>query len=181
MLDRVRQDVCKVRGFYNVHWYCLFDDSKFDALPAAWPAKYSALVPGDRGGGGMRNKALDIIQGGYVYFLDDDNKLNDSMTNDLPNVMDDMESGVVYSQLLGDGQQRLIADRNCVRYGNIDAGQYVLSRDAIGDIRQRSGEYASDFYFIDEVIKNLEVKFWPRLLFKPDIHTYYNYYTTGGK
>lgn len=120
------------------------------------------------GGQKLKNDALDIIQDGWVYLLDDDTILSAEIIRlvcEYDN--DETIDGVIVQQENPDGTIR-ITDPNNVRWGFIDTGQALLRRSAIGNERIPE-EYIGDGLFYEKLIPNLNIKY------EPIVGAYYNY------
>lgn len=107
---------------------------------------YLAKVDGSTSGNGQRNKALDMINAGYVLFLDDDTILHKDLWDAVRYATEDI---VCWQQSLKDGSHRL--DAGDFRVCHIDSGSFMVKRSVIGDIRWDLGRYDADGYFAEKV------------------------------
>ena len=114
---------------YTPHWVVVFDAPEIGDVPPAggwhiWPMAHHA--PGSWGHA-QANRALDLIGGGFVWILDDDNLPHPDL------LARQYEPGTV--TLIG---QQVTADYVRIpepACGKVDKAQVVADRAAIGDIR----------------------------------------------
>lgn len=159
-LFAVRRTLDPLKRHHEVRWYAL-------GHVRAIGAYYTEITPvTDCSGAIQKNRALQVIDSGAVWFLDDDNGAH----KDFAIALKEWSApGVVYSQLNADGTTRLRADRNAAGIGEIDTAQFVLDRAAIGDTRFPLDSYQSDGHFFAEVFgRNPEIRFVDRAV------TYHN-------
>lgn len=134
-----------------VHWYVGLDrsDDYADHVPGSY--KTFRQSAGSYGNGG-RNDALDMIRGGWVHFLDDDNEIHPEFAAGLRRCVADYPEapGFVFPQMTADGSARLGANVNAAP-GFIDSAQFVFSRAAIGSSRWPLDNYGADGMFFDQV------------------------------
>lgn len=105
----------------------------------------------------QRNFAIDMVEDGFIYFLDDDNIMHPDFFKDIyPELCDEHN---VYTF----NCQRY---KKSVQYGNnprvhfIDTSMYVVHTKVIKDTRWLVNRYNADGEFIEEVIfKNNDKKF----------------------
>lgn len=118
----------------------------------------------------QRNLALDNINDGYIYFLDDDNLIHPNFENILLESINKYKDkkGFVFNQIRKNGTIYLTAKLPPTNY-QIDTGNVVLDRSLIGDIRWEK-EYNHDFLFFAKVYNTNPDKF----ITINKIATYYN-------
>jgi hypothetical protein len=146
---------------FQLRWYVVFDPAKWLFVPPSRPVDsgvpfhFAAMghQPENIAGGALRNIALNHIREGWVYFLDDDNLIKPELLEWLAGKDSTDTVGYVFDQVEKSGDPRLIADRNGVRNSNIDTGQFILQREAIGSTRFLEDRYDSDFFLFDEIFK----------------------------
>jgi hypothetical protein len=158
---------------FEVRWWCVFDSKVMTRTPTNLGWEDLGLVDGDLGAGGMRNVALERIERGWVYCLDDDTVLHSDFPVALREgiVAHPRAGGYVFSQALRDGRRRLAAAPENARVGHLDMGQFVLDRRMIGDIRLIPGLYESDFYYFEAVYERAP----DRVIFIDRVASYYNF------
>lgn len=102
-----------------------------------------------KSGNGQRNYAIDMIDTGYVYFLDDDT----IMHPDLWKVIKEYEVNdmIVFPQIWKNGEIRLKGDR--IALNHIDSGNFLVKRSVIGDLRWELGRYDADGIFAEKCYK----------------------------
>ena len=81
-------------------------------------------------GNSQRNYAIDMIDHGHVYFLDDDTLINNELWENIKDLEDDFISFV---QIEKNGTGRLVG--NVIEVGGIDTGNFIVSHKIIGDSR----------------------------------------------
>lgn len=127
------------------------------------PYVHMEVVAGEgRSGNDQRNRALDLAEPGFVYFLDDDNILHPDFIKYIQSLMDRMvnegKQGAVWHQDVRQRYVRRIApDR--IKMGMIDTAQYLLTTDIIGDLRWIPDEHCADGFFIEELHRKNPDKF----------------------
>lgn len=113
------------------------------------------------GGHKIKNDAIDDIQDGWIWILDDDTSVNPDLFLELSKVEEDVDALVV-SQSRADGWILKAAPENS-RVDAIDAGQAIIRRSAIG--KNRLAEvYNGDGIFLEAVLKNCNVKYSDKIL-----------------
>lgn len=152
---------------FDVRWYCVYDPASFTGIKIPLDIGFTKADVGgperDCAGGSQKNIALDWFSEGWVYILDDDNLIHPSLNNLLKTaIMEHPDcQGFVFNQVFKDGRTRLRADGRILQ-GNIDTGQYVLQRHAIGKIRFKERTYHSDYLFLSDVVAaGAKVEFIP--------------------
>lgn len=144
-LERVSESINIPLGRYR--WIVVIDSPDMPSVRLPKNAEaYSAKVDGSVSGNGQRNKALGMIDGGYVLFLDDDTILHKDLWDAVRYANEDI---VCWKQSWKDGGHRLDAGNFSV--GNVDSGSFMVKRSVIGDIRWDLGRYDADGYFAQEV------------------------------
>jgi hypothetical protein len=151
-------------------WYCVFDSKRLPAIPPNRGWCWSGMAAGDLAGGGLRNVALEQIDAGWVYLLDDDNLIHPELPAALAEAVREQpdKRAFIFNQVRADGSQRLRTGQPV--HGAIDAGQFVLDRELIGLTRMRVGAYDSDYHFVAEVYARAPERF---AFIARDV-TYYN-------
>ena len=123
-------------------------------------------------GGGQKNRALQIIQDGFICFLDDENLMH-------PDYLIGMETAIKKNPSKWTficGQRRLDSIKNlpsgpgCIRQNNIDTAQFLVHKSRVGNIRWEKVRH-NDFCFINAVLRSHPGEFF----FIPDFLCYYNY------
>lgn len=137
-------------------WYIYYDGSKgqnyqyqFLNHPQIIEKITTTPCPGGNVG---RNKGIEQVQDGLVYFIDDDNIIHPKFWNYLNFFAED--SIYTWNQVVKD-YDGIIRRRlgNRVLTGRIDLAQYIVPRALIGDIRFKEGVRASDGKFIMDLYK----------------------------
>ncbi len=124
--------------------------------------------PNSISGNAQRNMGIELIEDGYVYFLDDDTILHPALWDNIKDATEDM---ILFNQLR-QGQQRF--DRLRFEKGYIDTGCAVIKSSLIGDTRWELGVYEADYFFLQELkYKTQSIKNIPHCI------SYYNYLKYG--
>lgn len=105
-------------------------------------------------GNAQRNRGLELVKDGWVYFLDDDTVLHPDFFKVLEKLItvNPEVGGFIFSQVNEDGTERLNADT--VEINKVDTGQLVVKRNLIGNTIWRKGDYNADGFFITEIYNN---------------------------
>jgi hypothetical protein len=174
-LYRMKDSIKRLPGVIDITWYLSFDMDKYSEfkfedwmIPLFIPTIDKDSVSGNK----QRNIALDLIQDGYVYFLDDDNIVH-------PDFLAIIESqsrfhpgyGFAVNQIHPNGATRLKAKKENMRVCMIDTAQYIIPRKFIGNTRWDVMNYCADGIFIETIYKNNSDKF----IWIDTNLSYYNY------
>lgn len=147
--ENIKQTLIKSEA----RWYIIFDNRKIRTPKFIPECYHHAFVEGDISGAPQKNYALDIIKEGWVYILDDDNLLNLNFEKILLRRIKSKATGIVFDQM-SNGKVRLAANPKKVGPAEIDCAQFILKREAIGDVRFEVNKYDSDGWFFREIYKN---------------------------
>jgi hypothetical protein len=163
-----------------LRWLLVLDGRKVPAWPVALAeelARYDFVrceinsSPGI-GGNSQRNWAIELMESGFLYFLDDDNLLHERLLEALveerrrwPNC-----GGFMFHQRSRKNRRNLRALRANVRPGAIDTGQFVVHRDVIGNVRWEPFHPCADGTFIRAVYQANSDRF----RFVDEVLCYYN-------
>ena len=96
-------------------------------------------------GNSQRNYAIDMINHGHVYFLDDDTLIHNELWENIKDLEDDFIS---FIQIDKNGTERLVG--NVIEVGSIDTGNFIVSHKIIEDIRWIIHVAPSDGIFAKE-------------------------------
>lgn len=140
----------KKQNSIKIDWYIIFDSKKtkttsVDLHGPDWLniKQFSHTSPGISGNP-QRNYALNLINNGLVYFLDDDNILHPNYIDViLKTTKDDCKVCILSQQDIGWMKRIIRVERGC-----IDTAQITISRDLIGGIRWEINDYCADSIFI---------------------------------
>jgi len=163
-LDRIYSSF----GEFPYHWYIVYDGKivkepihKFenDARVTEWSVIGDGCMGNDQ-----RNAALDRIDSTIdtmIYFLDDDTCFHPDLVSkifsEIKTIPDVQKKIITFDQwrhyyVLPDSH---ILPGNNINLGCIDTGMCIIHRHVIGDTRWESTSYEADFYFIQELFKNV--------------------------
>ena len=119
-------------------------------------------------GNSQRNRALDDIKHGLVYFLDDDNVIHPNFWKILPNIMLGHITTFDQARTAHDGG---ILKGDKVVVNAIDTAMFVIDRALIGTTRFLPSEYNADGIFAQEVLNQHPDSH----VYIPEIAAFYNY------
>lgn len=131
-------------------WYIVYDNRHFEfSKRYENNPKVVEIECKDEGvvGHQCRNKALDIIKSGMVYFLDDDNIIHPEFWNI------DFQSGKIYTF----NQQRSSSDilrGDNINVGKIDTAQFVFDKSLLNGLKFQKDIYEADGIFIQKLIED---------------------------
>ena len=161
----------------EVRWYLIFDNRKVEEFTPK-DCHYYDFIPGDISGAPQKNKALDLIDSGWVYFLDDDNLMHEEYESCFLKKIKIKRGvykngikqqgniqGVVFNQL-SNGSLRANPKNGSL----VDCGQFTVEREIIGNQRFNLDFYASDGVFFEEIYNKHKEK----IIFADEPFTYYN-------
>lgn len=164
----------EILPYFHTRWYCIYDPaSNLDIVQftSPWIISMKGGIPNDISGASQRNIALDNIETGWNFCLDDDNliypdfgKIMAQRISDNTNVQ-----AFIFNQPRGTGD--LIAAAENIKLGSIDVAQILFDRKLIGKKRFFANVYVSDYYFIKRIYKRNEDKF----MFLNENLCYYNF------
>ena len=129
--------------------------------------------PGSVAGHAQRNAALDLIDSGWVYFLDDDNIMHPDFWTLFDWLDEDDETGMVLVGQDVNGTRR-VPER--IGIGLVDMAQLVVRRELIGDLRFPAHFYEADGMMIGALVRRHAAK----VQLVRDVLSYYNGLRTYG-
>lgn len=154
----------------EVYWHCAIDKG-CKATKPDFPF-LTTFVEGPKSffGNQLRNLLLDLVQDGWVYFLDDDNVLHENFENAAFHAVECNPDAnwFCFIQVRRDGRVYL-NPTDSPQVGNIDMGQVVIRRSFINNFRFPENSYAADgelFILLSKFEKPVIIR---------EIATYYNY------
>lgn len=154
-------------------WWIIFDmDGENLVLPERFiketkvETKFKCLK-GGVSGNLQRNYALDKINDGWVYFLDDDNIIHPNFEKAYKSLVLTDYKGMIFGQQLE--TQKRIPRPDYIKTCFVDQAQFILKRELIGDLRYIQ-RYEADGIFIETLYK----KHSEEILITEEILSYYN-------
>lgn len=147
-LQAISESINIPKGSYK--WFIVFDSDTIPDIEKGIDASFYAVKNGDSiSGNSQRNAAIDLINDGYVLFLDDDTILHQDLWEEVNKCEEDIIS---WMQCLPNGRHRL--NSGIYEVGCIDSGSFMVKREIIGDLRWDIGKYDADGYFAKSVARN---------------------------
>ena len=174
----------------HVKWYVYFDtlhlkDIDADLLTELQDPNikitFKKSIPGDYGHQFI-NDAIDLIQDGWIYVLDDDSILHEDFISTLTTYISenpDKKAFIFNQKVDGKDFTKLdvrLANPENMKVQLIDMAQFLLRRDLISTNRLKMCDYKADGYFIENVYESSKEDFF----FINKILCYYNF-LTGSK
>jgi hypothetical protein len=157
-LPALKESIEPGRAYFDITWYVVFDAHRVapSVLDRAEGGDrvFSVAVEGSRVGNAQRNLALDNIEDGWVYFLDDDNVLHPQL---LPTMSASIEAhplarAFVFPQIGHPVHHTAEAGPEHMRVDHIDTAQVFWRRQTIGEVRfEPIDAYHADGLFVEQV------------------------------
>jgi hypothetical protein len=161
----------------NFRWIVVMDGdySMFrDYLTPYWDnIEYHTFPSDGKGiaGNTQRNFGLDLVSEGHVYFLNDDNIMHPKFNNAIIIAEQFDDYSIVFHQQLKTGTTRLFAHPKNMKETFVEASQWIVPREMVGDLRWEPFNYCADGVFVETLYN-----FYPeRFLFIGEGLSYYNY------
>lgn len=173
-LDLLLDSIMPAVGAFDVHWWLVGPEKDYQH-------RYERLIPvtvhciehpNSAGGQMQKNAAIDQITDGWMWILDDDNIACPGFFAMLSSTLaaSPHAGAVVFSQRMKDGPTRLIAAPQFTKLCHIDAAQFVVRRQMVGNYRIPD-HYCGDGEFIETLYKEHA----PFFMYVPDPPlVYYN-------
>lgn len=152
-------------------WYIIYDTSKcrsydFQFATEKQVVELTCDTPGFAGHPQI-NMALDIIEDGFVYIMDDDNVFHEKFWKLLPT----LDPEFIYTWDQDRIQEGRILKGGQIEEQKIDTSQFIVPRKFIGSVKWAVHKSAGDFRFISQIYKSHEEKF----KYIPEIACYHNF------
>lgn len=157
-----------------LHWWIIFDAPQVGKVPVC--SFIRALAISSFSGEGnaqigvsgnvQRNFAIDRIESGFVYFLDDDTVMHARLLE----TFEKHKTNMAFHQNFADGKHRLDTGPQNMKPCCVDSGQVILKRETIGNHRWNPWDYCADGHFIEACYQSDPKSF----LFVPKVLSIYN-------
>jgi len=152
-------------------WYIIYDTSKCRSYEFQFATEKQVIeltcdTPGFAGHPQI-NMALDLIEDGFVYIMDDDNIFHEKFWTILPT----LDSEFIYTWDQNRIQEGRILKGGQIEEQKIDTSQFIVPRNLIGFIKWAVNKSAGDFKFISQIYKRHNEKF----KYIPEIACYHNF------
>lgn len=183
-LRKVQESIGKT-SLFDVKWWVVFDTRVIKDIDAEFLSDLhqnggqSIFLKGVEGDFGhtLLSKTIDLIDDGFIHFIDDDNILHKDFYHRLHNYLQkntDKKAFIISQDIThGDftGLKIREAKPENVRVQGIDMAQFILHRKLIGDKRFIPNEYKADGYLIEDIYRTNPDEF----VFISEVLCHYNY------
>jgi hypothetical protein len=157
-------------------WYIIYDTSKCRKYEEQFIGSSNSKqilelfcdTPGFAGHPQI-NMALDLIEDGFVYIMDDDNIFHPTFWTLLPT----LDKDSVYTWDQDRIQEKRIMKGGRIEEEKIDTSQFIVPRNLIGSVKWAEQRSAGDFRFISQIYKKHKDKF----KYIPKVACYHNFIT----
>lgn len=162
-LPRLIQDISRGLEYFNIQWRIALHtnpSTQGNILRAVYAVQESPLIGHTRFHSFQcapewasftgTNINLDATKDGWFWICDDDNVPHPAFFSTMRGLVGSGHLGWIFAQYLVPQSQHRQVFPDRVRVGNIDAAQYCLRRDFIGDHRYPM-EYGADGIFIQRI------------------------------
>ncbi len=152
-LPAMAESIRPGRRLFELYWLVIFDMGEY---------------PESRCGNDQRNSGLELVNEGWIYFLDDDNIIHPTFFDRLAQAIrqNPEAAGFLFRQDLGDNMMRKIIPQ----VNLIDMAQMVIQRELIGEEHFEPPPYNADGLFIE----NLYREHAERFILLDEVMSYYN-------
>ena len=100
----------------------------------------------------QRNRGIDKVMQGLVYFLDDDNIMHAHFWDILPNIT--LGHITTFDEVrMEDNPPRILTGQS-IAVGSIDTAMYVIDRALFGETRWNQSGVAADGMFVEQIFGN---------------------------
>jgi hypothetical protein len=164
-LDAIRKSIT-----FECVWHIIYDSATLTKkFTEPWIIENN--LKGGIVGNAQKSMGLDLVEDGWVYFLDDDNIIHPSFYETISGFVTEHPEleAWVFNQDCGNGDVRWAIPEN-IKVGCIDLAQFMLGRQLLGSTRFEQ-VYESDGLIVESLYKRYRPKFGHIL----DTICYYNY------
>lgn len=179
-LYKIKEDIIK-ETLSNIIWHVIIDTNIIKNIPISIitllqedfiKVYYKAGSKIDMAHQSI-NDVIDQITEGYIYILDDDNKLHPKLISTIEQYN---SKGFLFNQYIGfkdftNKEYRIILQDN-IKVRHVDMAQFIMDKTLIGSYRIPQDQYIGDGLWIEEIYKNHADDF----TIIPEVLCYYNYY-----
>lgn len=146
--------------FRSIHtWYIIYDTSKDRSYPHIFKdnPKVKEINYNKPGfcGHPQINYALDLIEDGFVYIMDDDNIIH----ADFWKVYRSLDANFIYTWDQNRIRESRIMKGDKIKLMHIDTSQFIVPRKYIGSIKWDNYRKGADFKFINDIHEKFPEKF----------------------
>jgi len=172
-LSRIAESIAKANdeGYFDITWYLIWDTEMYGRVTLPYEYNifiysrpcFSGKIPMEVNGvkvdvkvnsygAKQRNFALDLLKAGWVYFLDDDNIMDEKFLRNLSLevILNNNTKVFLFNQYEKNGKLRLLASLNNLKVNHVDSAQFVIDRKFLGDTRWPERQ-CGDGYLMEEL------------------------------
>lgn len=164
-------------------WYIVYDTTRNRTYTRKYPGhpKIIELESSDVGisGNAQRNAALNIVEDGFVYFLDDDNVVHPDLWAELPKMSCDHyyswdqlrnPAGDHTDWVLFKNEKGKILKGDTLQLQRIDTAQVLIPKKFFEGLQWKTDDYKADGILIESVYKKNPAAH----IYLPKVLCYYN-------
>lgn len=116
----------------------------------------------------QRNRGIDKVMQGLVYFLDDDNIMHAHFWDILPDIT--LGHITTFDEVRMEDNPPRVLEGETISVGSIDTAMYVIDRALFGETRWHQNDLAADAMFVAEIFGNHTDKH----VYIPGVAAYHN-------
>jgi hypothetical protein len=159
------------QGHFEILWIIIIDKAKLKKtehlrLPISFAEGAPTVLIGvgtdGEIGNRLKNQAIELIESGWVMFLDDDNTVHPEMLDTFwyHTAKYKNAQAFIFATAIGpDGREYVKTRMDGIAPGHIDTAQFIVSRHLIGEVRWDPCAYDADGIFITEIYKRRKETF----------------------
>lgn len=136
----------------GVRWLVVFSGRKPAEVVLPKNGEYHA-IESDRGVD-KRNRGIEIVKDGYLFFLDDDTVIHPNFGKLLG--MDPVNDFIHFNQIWPNGKRRIGGE---VRINRVDAGSFIVKRETVGNTRFQKVPKADGVFAVECFRKSKAAKY----------------------
>lgn len=163
-------------GSDQVEWIIVYDSDQIDKRIKIYESYVPIILTKEKGGfaygSNQRNKGLELAEGNYIYYLDDDNLVHSKLYNKIK-IYGDNNTILIFNQFATNKKRRVKKfDFHYIKPGYIDTGQIIIPSKYKSIKWSNKRKYIEEYDYIQALRKEAgddNIKFIDR------IFTYRNY------
>lgn len=172
-LGEISRSLESLHGIIPWCWVCVADGTRVESKPPNLNCHIWDSVPiRDRAGGLQKNRGLEHVSSGWVYFLDDDNLLHPGLVPEFLKLLKKHPNATGF--VFGCGNPtgtslQVFPSKNSIGLGRLDLSQFLLLRESLQGVEFPADKYSSDW----ELFSGYWKRFSETTVFGPPV-TWYN-------